>query len=137
MVLIWGYTSTNTLEKNKEIGRGVQEVKQLFSALLFQTGIKGVCVNIAAFHENTTARISLYIDSEKVFETDFSPEEAREYIFELENKVHPVLKIEVALQVIEGLVEVPLSSIGIGMGFQRTNEDFLPTNHLALGLILP
>lgn len=137
MVIIWGYTPANTLKKNKKIGGELKEVKQLFSALLFQTGIKGICVNIAKVQKNTSARISLHIDSEKVFEEDFFPEIAQEYFFKLWEEKKADIKIEIVFQIIKGSVELPTSAIGIGMGFLKTGKEFLPTNHLALGLILP
>jgi len=137
MVTIWGYTSSETLENNKEVGREIKAVKQLFSALLFKSGIKAISTEIASVQENTTARISLYIDDKKVHEYDFSPEEAKFYSFGLEEIVYPKSKIEVVLEVITGLLEIPISSIGIGMGFQRTDQEYLPTNHLALGLFCP
>ncbi len=136
---IWGYTPEDTLESIKEIGSKISAVKQIFSALLFSVGIKGTCVNIISFEKNTFVKIKLHIDSEKVFEKDFLPHEAKEYYFELEEVIIPKSKIEVILEVMEGSVQIPLSSIGVGMGFQKTEteKNYQPTNHLALGLLIP
>lgn len=137
MEIIWGYSPEKTLDFTKEIGEKVIAVKQVFAALLFKTGIKGICTKIDSFKANTSVNIELDIDSVKVFEEKFYPNRAKIYYFELPEVIKPKLKIEVLLNVENGYVTLPLSSIGTGMGFQKTDQDFQPTNHLALGLLIP
>ncbi|MCE7742054.1 MAG: hypothetical protein GOP50_06315 [Candidatus Heimdallarchaeota archaeon] len=137
MQVIWGYSPEEILDFYKEVGNEIVAVKQLFSALLFKNGIKGICAKIATSESNSLIQIELHIDSEKVFEEVISPNEKQEYFFELDEVIVPEIKIEVILQVKNGSVQLPLSSIGTGMGFQKTTGDYQPTNHLALGLIIP
>ncbi|MCE7739158.1 MAG: hypothetical protein KAU62_18210 [Candidatus Heimdallarchaeota archaeon] len=136
MVIIWGYTPSEALPNSKIIGEGVNEIKQLFSAILFKTGIKGICVNLEGISKKPVVKLSLVIDSESIYETSFSPERAREYSYELDETVFPKTKIEVVMSVSNGSVEVAISPIGIGMGFQKQDGEFVPTNHLALGVII-
>jgi len=137
MKIIWGYTPEDLLETSKEIGVDILSVKQLFSALLFKNGIKGISIEIVSYTDNAAVNISLIIDSAKVFDEDFSPKESKRYDFLLSEIVFPSSKIEVELTVKEGSVTLPISSIGVGMGFQKQSDKYLPTNHIALGLILP
>ena len=48
----------------------------------------------------------------------------------------PKSKIEVILQVLKGSIEINISSIGTGMGFHKVQDEFVPTNHFALGIIV-
>ncbi len=137
MEIIWGYSPEKTLDYTKRIGKEVVAVKQIFSALLFKTGIKGVCAKIDSFKVNTSVNIELDIDSAKIFEENFFPNKAKIYYFELPKTILPKSKIEVLLNVENGYVTLPLSAIGTGMGFQKIDQDFQPTNHLALGLLIP
>ena len=137
MTVVWGYSPEETLELTKEVGKEVQAVKQVFSALLFKAGIKGICTRIPQFEDNTSVIIKLYIDSIKVFKEEFSPQGTIDYYFELPDVIYPKSKIEVVLEVKRGFVTLPVSSIGTGMGFQKTDDKFQPTNHLPIGLILP
>lgn len=136
MVIIWGYTPSETLPNNKIVGDGVNEIKQLFSALLFKTGIKGICVILEGISQKPVVKLSLVVDSESIYETSFSPARAREFSFELDETVFPKTKIEIVMSVSVGSVEVAISPIGIGMGFQKQNDEFVPTNHLALGVVI-
>ena len=80
--------------------------------------------------------MKLVIDSKVVHETSFSPTETTEYFFEFEEIFYPEVKIEIIMEVEDGTVLLPISSIGNGMGFQKIQGKFVPTKHLALGLIL-
>ena len=137
MQIIWGYTPEDILTSNKIVGGEIIAVKQVFSALLFKEGVQGMCVNFVSVEKNAEVNIELFVDSEKVLEEKFSPAKAQEYYFKLVELIIPKLKIEIILHVVAGLVTLPLSSIGTGMGFQKTADDYQPTNHLALGLLVP
>lgn len=137
MTIIWGYDSSIPLSSFKKIGEDIKEAKQVFSALLFRAGIKGVIVYIADFTENVKVKMLLMVDSKKVLEIHFNPETKGEHLFEADSIFYPKIKIEVVIAVKNGRVNLPLSSIGSGMGFQKLEDQFVPTNHLGLGLIIP
>ncbi len=136
MVIIWGYTPSEALPNNKIIGERVNVIKQLFSAILFKTGIKGICVNLGGISQKPVVKLDLVIDSESIYETSFSPKRARKYSFELDEIIFPKTKIEVVMSVSNGSVEVAISPIGTGMGFQKQDDEFVPTNHFPLGVII-
>lgn len=136
MIKVWGYTPSATLPSPKTLGVDVKEVKQVFSALLFREGVKGVCVQIERIERLPKAIIQLLIDDNVVLTTHFSPTEAKEFRYEMKETVNPKIKIEVVFKVEQGSISLPVSSIGIGMGFQKIARDFVPMNHLGLGLII-
>ncbi len=137
MNCIWGYTSSSTLDTQKELGKEIKEAKQLFSALLFKEGISGICVVITKLSDKPLIELELVVDEEIISSYELSPTQKGEFPFELEEKIIPVTKIEVKIKVLEGLVSLPISAIGNGMGFQLVDNEFVPTNHLGLGLIIP
>ncbi len=137
MVIIWGYTPSETLSNNKIVGEGISEIKQMFSALLFKTGVKGFAVKLEEISPLSQVKLALVIDSQPISETTISPEKAGEFSFDLDELVIPKTKIEVVLIVLKGFIEVSISSIGTGMGFQKVDNEFVPTNHLALGVVIP
>ena len=137
MEIIWGYTPSETLPNSKVIGEEISEIKQMYSALLFKTGVLGFSAKLEKISHNTLVKLVLVIDSQLVFETTISPESAGEFSFKLNESIIPKTKIEVGLLVLEGLLEISISSIGTGMGFQKIDDEFVPTNHLALGVIVP
>ncbi len=137
MTIIWGYTPSTPLSSFKKIGEDVKEAKQVFSALLFKAGIKGVIVYIADFTENVKVKVQLVVDSKEALEIHFSPEKTGEHLFEADSIFYPKIQIEVIIVVKNGRVNLPLSSIGSGMGFQKLEDQFVPTNHLGLGLVIP
>ena len=137
MNCIWGYTASSTLAEQKELGSEIKEAKQIFSALLFKDGITGMCAVISRSTEESVVVLELIIDDEVVTSVDFSPVKEGEFYFELEEKVIPQIKIEVKIKVLEGMVSLPKSAIGNGMGYQLVDKEFVPTNHLGLGLIIP
>ncbi len=137
MTIIWGYDPSTALSSFKKIGEDIKEAKQVFSALLFKAGVKGVIVYIADFTENVKVKMQLMVDSKEVFEIHFSPEKTGEHLFEADSVFYPKIKIEVVFAVKNGRVNLPLSSIGSGMGFQKLEDQFVPTNHLGLGLVIP
>ena len=109
----------------------------MYSALLFKTGVLGFSAKLEKISHNTLVKLVLVIDSQLVFETTISPESAGEFSFKLNELIIPKTKIEVGLLVLGGLLEISISSIGTGMGFQKIDDEFVPTNHLALGVIVP
>lgn len=135
MTIIWGYTPSATLSTLKKIGLDVKEAKQVFSALLFRAGIQGVSINIAEYTENTKVKIQLIIDSEEAFEIHFNPDKTGDHLFEADSIFYPKIEIEIVISVKDGNISLPLSSIGSGMGFQKQENQFVPTNHLGVGLI--
>ncbi len=136
MIKVWGYTPSATLPSPKTLGVDINDVKQVFSALLFKEGVKGVVVKIEEITGQPKANIQLVIDDTIVLTVDFSPKEAKEYCYEMEETVNPKIKIEVIFKVEQGTISLPVSAVGNGMGFQKTADDFLPMNHLGLGLII-
>jgi len=136
MIKVWGYTPSATLPSLKTLGIDIKEVKQVFSALLFREGVKGACVQINRIEGHPKAIIQLLIDDTAVLTTHFSPTESKEYYYEIEETTHPKIKIEVVFKVKQGSISLPVSAIGNGMGFQKIDDDFVPMNHLGLGLII-
>ncbi len=136
MIKIWGYTPSATLPSSKTLGVDIDEVKQVFSALLFKEGVKGVVVQIEQIGSNPKAIIQLVIDDNVVLTTHFSPREAKEFCYEIDETVYPKIKIEVVFKVEQGTISLPVSAIGNGMGFQKIADDYVPMNHLGLGLII-
>ena len=92
---------------------------------------------IADFTENVKVKMQLMVDSKEVLEIHFSPEKKGEHLFEADSIFYPKIQIEVIIEVKYGRVNLPLSSIGSGMGFQKIDDQFVPTNHLGLGLVIP
>ena len=137
MNCIWGYTSSSALAVEKELGKEIKEAKQVFSALLFKEGISGMCVVFTKSSEKPMVVLELIVDERTLSSIDFSPTGEGEFSFELDEKVIPQTKIEIKIRVIEGLVSLPISAIGNGMGYQLVDKEFVPTNHLGLGLIIP
>ena len=136
MIKVWGYTPSATLHSPKALGADVKEVKQVFSALLFRVGVKGVCVQIERIEGHSKVIIQLLIDDNVVLTTHFSPTESKEFCYEIEETIIPRTKIEVVFKVEQGSISLPVSAIGNGMGFQKIAGDFVPMNHLGLGLII-
>ncbi|MHA1346230.1 MAG: hypothetical protein ACTSVO_04415 [Candidatus Heimdallarchaeaceae archaeon] len=137
MLKVWGYTPSAVLASPKLLGVSIKEVKQVFSALLFKEGVKGVCIQIEQIEEHPKAIVQLVIDNTTVLTAHFSPTKPKEFYFEMENIMIPELKIEVVFKVEQGSISLPMSAIGNGMGFQKKDDDFVPMNHLGLGLIIP
>ena len=137
MIKVWGYTPSDTLPSPKTLGVDINEVKQVFSALLFKEGVKGVVVLIERIGGHPKVIIQLVIDDSVVLTTHFSPKEAKEFCYEIKETVNPKIKIEVVFKVEQGTISLPVSAIGNGMGFQKIAEDYVPMNHLGLGLIIP
>ncbi len=137
MNIIWGFSSEEKLLESKKIGKEILEVKQVFSALLFKSGIKGLIVRIESIIETGEAVVQLAIDDEQCLSKALSLKEPGEYSFEMKDVKIPHTKIEVILEVTKGCIELPTSSIGNGMGFQKRNDTYQPTKHLGLGLIIP
>lgn len=137
MTIIWGFSTDEKLTESKRIGKEISEVKQIFSALLFKSGIKGVIVQIESILESGEATIQLVIDNECCFSKNLSLRKPGEHMFEMEDVIIPQTKIEIILAVTHGYIELPTSSIGNGMGFQKINDTYQPTKHLGLGLIIP
>ena len=135
--IIWGYTPTEVLSSLKEVGNEIKEVKQIFSALIFKNGISGITIKISEIKKEPRITISLSVDDEIIKSLDFSPDSSGEFSFEMEEKIIPKTKIEVAIRIDEGVIFLPISTIGTGMGYHKINDDFVPTNHLPLGLIVP
>ena len=136
MIKIWGYSPSATLPSPKILGVDVKEVKQVFSALLFREGVKGVCAQIKRIEGNPNAIIQLLIDDTVVLTTNFSPAESKEIHYELKEKVIPKIKIEVVFKVEQGSISLPVSAIGNGMGFQKIAGDYVTLNDLCVGLII-
>lgn len=136
MTIIWGYSPDSKLPRNKEIGHAISEVKQVFSALLFKEGIKGIIIRIESIQEQTEAVMKLIIDGEAVISEHLITTEPGDFTFKTKDAVLPKTKIEVALEIIKGCIQLPISAIGNGMGFQKKDGSYQPTNHLGLGLII-
>lgn len=136
MIKVWGYTPSATLPSLKTLGADINDVKQVFSALLFKEGVKGVVVKIEKIVDQPKANIQLVIDDNIVLTVDFSPKEAKVFCYEIDETVNPKTKIEVVFKVEQGTISLPVSAVGNGMGFQKIDGDFLPMNHLGLGLII-
>jgi len=136
MTIIWGYSSEDTLSKGKEVGKEVIKVKQIFSALLFREGIKGMSIRIESFEKETEAVLELIIDDETILSSEFSPSETGDLIFEIPDKIIPQTKIEIIAKVTKGALVLPISSIGNGMGFHMRDDSYIPTTHLGLGILL-
>ncbi len=136
MTIIWGYSPDSKLPKNKIISLDISEVKQVFSALLFNEGIKGIIIRIESIQEQTEVVMKLIIDDEVVISENLFPSESGDFSFEAEEILLPKTKIEVAVEIIKGCIQLPISAIGNGMGFQKKDGLYQPTNHLGLGLIL-
>lgn len=137
MINVWGYTPSDTLLLPKTLGVDIKEAKQVFSALLFRDGVRGVCTQIESIEGHPKVTIQLVIDDTVVLTTHFSPTESKEFYYEMEETINPKTKIEVVFKVEQGSVSLPVSAIGNGMGFQKIDDDFVPMNHLGLGLIVP
>ncbi|MHA1953172.1 MAG: hypothetical protein ACXAAM_03295 [Candidatus Heimdallarchaeaceae archaeon] len=136
MTIIWGYSPDSKLPQNKEIGDVIPEVKQVFSALLFKKGINGIVIRIESVQEQTEAVMKLIIDDEVVISENLIPKESGDFTFEARETLLPKTKIEVVVEIIRGCIQLPISAIGNGMGFQKKDGSYQPTNHLGLGLIL-
>lgn len=137
MTKIWGYTPTAVLSTQKLLSGEFTEIKQVFSALLFREGVKGVCIKIEEVAESTQICVQLQVDENIVLTSHFSAKETGEYDFTMEEIVIPKVKIEVLLTLESGDLVIPISAIGNGMGFQKIKGEFSPTNHFGLGLIIP
>lgn len=137
MEIIWGYTATEILPSLKKVGKDIKEVKQVFSAILFKNGINGVAIKINEIKKEPRIKISLFVDDRISKNEDFSPQNSGEYSFMTNEVFVPKTKIEVLVKVDEGMIFLPISAIGTGMGFHKINDNFVPTNHLPLGLIIP
>ena len=136
MPIIWGYSPDSKLPKNKEIGLDVTVVKQIFSALLFKEGITGVIIRIESIQEQTEAVMKLIIDDKIVLSENFFPTVPGDFTFKTDNTLLPKTKIEIAFEIIKGRIQLPISAIGNGMGFQKKDGSYQPTNHFALGLVI-
>ncbi|MBY9000792.1 MAG: hypothetical protein KGD64_07765 [Candidatus Heimdallarchaeota archaeon] len=137
MTKIWGYTPSATLPSPKILGSEIKVIKQVFSALLFRDGVKGVCVQIEDSMDSARVKIQLIIDDDVILTSYFSPTEKKEYDFTMEKIVIPKVKIEVLFVIESGTVILSVSAIGSGMGFQQIGGEYTPTNHFSLGLIIP
>ncbi|NPD88551.1 MAG: hypothetical protein HGN29_07495 [Asgard group archaeon] len=136
MTIIWGYSPDSKLPRSKKIGHAIPEVKQVFSALLFKEGINGIIIRIESIQEQTEAIMKLIIDDEVVISENLVSTVPGDFTFKTEDTLLPKTKIEVAVEIIKGCIQLPISAIGNGMGFQKKDGSYLPTNHLGLGLIL-
>ena len=136
MTIIWGYSPESKLSNSKEIGTNILEVKQVFSALLFKEGISGIVIRVDEVEDQTQVIAHLVVDDESILSESFYPKEAGDFSFKTENLVRPITKIEAGIEIIKGSLRLPTSVIGNGMGFQKVDEKFQPTNHLCLGLII-
>ncbi len=137
MECIWGYTSSEILPSDKELGSDIKEAKQLFSAILFSSGIVGSCVRINKISGSPKVDLILVIDDEIILTKSFSPKKEGDYRIEMKELFKPKTKIEVLIKVEDGIIYLPISAIGTGMGYQKTDNEFLPTNHFGLGIIIP
>ncbi len=136
MTIIWGYSANEELPKIKELGKEITEAKQVFSALLFKEGIKGLVIRIESILEETEAILQLIIDGEICLSENLLPAEPGDFTFEMKEVMFPETKIEAVVKIIKGCIQLPTSSIGNGMGFQKKDDNFQPTKHLGLGLII-
>jgi hypothetical protein len=136
MVIIWGFSPDSKLPRSKEIGPEITEVKQVFSALLFKEGIKGIIIRLESIHKQTEVRMKLIIDDEVCISENLITKIPGDFTLETKETLLPKTKIEVAVEVITGCIQLPISAIGNGMGFQKVDGSFQPTNHLGLGLII-
>lgn len=114
----------------------MKEAKQVFSAILFKKGIKGIAINIDKVEENPQIKLNLVIDELIVFEKHLSQTNTGECSFMMEKEIIPISKIEICVVVEKGIVYFPVSAIGTGMGFHKKSNKFVPTNHLPLGIIV-
>jgi hypothetical protein len=136
LIIVWGFSSDDKLLESKQIGRDVLEVKQVFSALLFKSGVQGIIVRIESVIEKSEATIQLLIDDEPCLSDTLSLEKPGDYTSEMKDLKIPNTKIEIVFKIIKGCVGLPTSSIGNGMGFQKIAGKYQPTKHLGLGLII-
>ncbi len=113
----------------------MKEAKQVFSAIIFKKGIKGIAINIDKVEENPQIKLNLVIDEVIVFEKHLSPPNTGECTFMMEKEIIPISKIEICVAVEKGIIYLPISAIGTGMGFHKKSDGFVPTNHLPLGII--
>ncbi len=114
----------------------MKEAKQIFSAILFEKGINGIAININKIEEKPQIKLSLVIDEVIAFEQYLSPPNIGECTFMMEKEIIPKTKIEICVVVKEGIIHLPISAIGTGMGFHKMSDEFVPTNHLPLGIII-
>jgi hypothetical protein len=136
MVVIWGYSPDSKLPKNKVLGNDISEVKQVFSALLFTEGINGIIIRIESVKGQSEIVVKLVVDDINIISTNCFPKEAGDFEFNTNDLVKPTTKIEVIVKIIKGCIHLPTSVIGNGMGFQKREEGFQPTNHLGVGLVI-
>jgi hypothetical protein len=136
LIIIWGYTPADTLPTLKKMGGKTKEAKQVFSSILFRRGINGIAINIEKIEEKTQIKLNLVIDEVIVFEKYLSPPTTGKCTFMLEKEIIPISKIEICVVVEKGMIHLPISAIGTGMGFHKSNDEFVPTNHLPLGIII-
>ena len=137
MNIIWGYTPTEEEPILKKLGSEIIEAKQVFSALIFRQGIKGICIQIDSLEDNPEVTLDLIVDDIKILTSTFSPAIPKKYRFEIEEINYPKLKIEVIISINQGSISLPISAVGNGMGFQKIENKFVPTKHFGLGLIVP
>ncbi|MHA1258842.1 MAG: hypothetical protein ACTSSG_02125 [Candidatus Heimdallarchaeaceae archaeon] len=137
MNIIWGYSSEEKQISSKLIGQDIKEIKQTFSSLLFPKGVQGVAIVLKEILNSPVLTLSLVIDEKEVFSTSFSPSSATFFFFQTKKRYFAQSKIEVFLSSQEGSVSIPTSSIGTGMGFLKREDDFIATQHFALGLLIP
>ena len=137
LTVIWGYSPDDKLNQNKVIGQEISEMKQVFSALLFESGINGIIIRIESIQKKTEAIMQLIVDNELIISENFYPTKPGDFKFNTKDTIRPKTKIEVVVKLISGSMHLPISAIGNGMGFLKRNETYKPTNHLGLGLIIP
>ncbi|MHA1399888.1 MAG: hypothetical protein ACTSQE_06050 [Candidatus Heimdallarchaeaceae archaeon] len=136
MKVSWGYNHESPLSHLKYVGSDISSIKQVFSSLLFRQGILGAAIKLAAIKGQPRVEIKLVVDDEIMLQSYFSPMERKEYIFTLEQPVIPKTKIEIIVSVQDGEIGLQTSSIGSGMGFQLQADNFVPSAHFPVGLIV-
>ena len=136
MTIIWGYTSDDENVGKKLLDRKKEEIKQVFSAFLFQSGFIGIAVELDNIIIQPQAHLLLIVDDKEISENFFSPKNSGIYTFKTEETIFPKSKIEVILQIWEGAVTISTSALGNGMGYIKEQGKFIPTQHFALGLVL-
>ncbi len=135
MLIQWAYDEKAKLDKLKYVGKEIKAIKQLFSAFLYREGVQGVAVSIASVSGNPKVEVRLIADEIVKFRSIFSPTLPDTYIFSSDGPIIAKKKIEIELEVTNGEIGLKISSIGVGMGFMRKEDSYVPTMHMSIGLI--
>ncbi len=145
MKTIWGYSesdsnSTKLIGSENDVNASLSTIypkaKQVFSALVAKEEIKGISIHIENIICKALVTVCLIIDDEKVYEQTLTVTENGIKEFLIKKILTAKTKIEIEISVKEGVISVPTSSIGIGMGYIFTNETYLPSQHLAFGVMV-